>query len=179
MKPYHHLPGYLHRWQVLKVGKMMARIHHILTPDNTPYLHTHPFSYASLILDGGYTEQVLVDGVLAERTYRKYDIARHLNTTPHRITSVLPGTRTLFLTWSSVKSTEQGWTLLSHPNIDVPVGYVSLPDGVYRHGDGFRKRKDGVWFALRPTIDDAVSCDRLSLHQHLSQDDLHALDPTK
>lgn len=153
----------------------MVRVHDILTPDNTPFLHTHPFHYCSLIISGGYTEVYEKDGELHTVNRRRFSLAFRKNTTPHRIVSVLPNTRTLFFTWSTIKGTEQGWTVKRHPEIETPSTYGDMPDGIYEHGDGFRKRDDGIWYALCNDEDAAMECERLSLHQHIPPDDVTPL----
>lgn len=179
LKPYNHLVGYLHRWSVLSIGRLRVRIHHILDVDRTPFLHTHPFHYVSIILSGGYTDQVLVNGVLVERAHRVGSVIVRSDADPHRITSLLPNTKTLFITWVTSLD-QQGWSVSRHPDVGVPEGYFDPPDGIYQHGTSFRKRQNGVWFALRQSIADAQSCDRLSIHQDIPPEALtHALDPTK
>ncbi len=148
MKPYNHLPGYLHRWRLLSLGRMNVRIHDILTGDVTPYLHNHPFWYVSIVLRGGYTERVLkpsgelevverAAGSVVYRTPRDY----------HRIDNVFGDCRTLFIAWDKSEP-GQNWGLLKHRDIATPQGYRDLPDGVYRFSEGFRVRANGFWYAL-------------------------------
>ena len=163
--PYNHLPGYLHRWRVVAMGRFMVRVHRILDIDRTPFLHSHPFAYVSIILRGGYEERVqMPDGTLklvkrgvGSVVFRR---ACHL----HRIDAVHGRCATLFLTWRA-PGAGQNWTLKRHAAIDAPQGYEDAPDGLYPCGDGFRRREGGMWFAKRSTLADALACDRLSLHQ--------------
>lgn len=168
MRPYKHLPGYLHRWQVFSLGRLRVRIHEILSEDRTPFLHTHPFNYCSIVLSGGYTEQYVDGDMLITKSYRRGSVIFHESKTAHRITSVTPGTRTLFITWLT-NAAEQGWTLFRHPNVPQPPTYFDARDGVYQDGTGFRKRHDGVWYALRHSQEAAQQCDRLSIHQDIPQ----------
>jgi hypothetical protein len=52
---------YMRRWRVGPKWFLGLRLHHIVRSDADPELHDHPFSFATLILRGGYTEQ-LADG---------------------------------------------------------------------------------------------------------------------
>lgn len=160
---YAHLIGYLHRWRLLEFGRFMARAHHILTPDGTPFLHSHPFHYASLVLRGGYAEQVLQpDGTLRSvRRFPGHLVVRRAMTL-HRIETVRPrGCWTLILTWNVGCS----WRLARHASVVTPSGYVDAPDGLYEVPGGYRKRLGGVWYALRSTPEDACRCASLSIHQ--------------
>lgn len=97
IKPYTHIVGYLHRWTILRIGAFHARIHDILSIDQTPFLHNHPFWYISIILRGGYTEQVeAADGTLMVKTHRVGSVISRKDGTYHRIIAVQPGTKTLF-----------------------------------------------------------------------------------
>lgn len=174
VKPYNHLPTYLHRWQVFQLGRLKVRVHDILTADETPFLHTHPFNYVSVVLSGGYTEQLLCDGNLVERSYKTGSVITHTNKTYHRISAVLPNTKTLFFAWDTTNG-EQGWSLIRHPNIETPPQYIDVPDGVFWVGKGFRKRANGMWYALRNTAESAKQCDRLSIHQCISTEEYRFL----
>lgn len=160
---YAPLKGYLHRWRLLEAGRFMARVHHILTPDGTPFLHNHPFHYASLVLRGGYAEQVLQpDGTLrVVRRFPGHLVARRA-TTLHRIETVRPGgCWTLVLIWR----VGGAWRLARHASVVAPADYVDASDGLYAVPGGYRKRVGGVWYALRPTPEDACCCASLSIHQ--------------
>lgn len=178
LTPYNHLLGYLHRWKVISIGRLMVRIHHILTPDTTPFFHNHPFRYVSVILSGGYTEQVLDGDAIVTKHHQRFGIILRSNRTYHRIVDIQPNTKTLFFALRA-SSNGQGWNVKRHPEVPNPPLYVDYPDGVYKHGDGFRSRKNGVWFALRETPILAEQCDRISLHQHILPENVHALDSTR
>ncbi len=49
---------YLRRWYLLETPWFGLKLHHILRPDADRALHDHPWSFVSLILRGGYTEEV-------------------------------------------------------------------------------------------------------------------------
>ncbi len=168
--PYAHLRGYLHRWRIVQAGRWMLRVHHILTPDGTPFLHSHPFDYVSLVVWGGYTERVLqADGSLRSIRRRAGSLAFRSSDSLHRIDRVSPrGCFTLFLTRKS-RSAGQGWHLQRHPEIAAPGTYWDAPDGLYPWEGGWRKRAGGAWYALRETPGEARACQRLSLHQALAR----------
>lgn len=145
----------------------MVRVHRILTPDATPFLHDHPFSYVSLVIRGGYTEQVQTDaGDLAIRQHRVGAVIVRSSKTAHRITAVAPGCTTLFFAWRR-RGPGQGWSLRRHPCVQAPASYQDWPDGLYRHRNGFRKRTAGIWYTWAPTKDEALQSERLSIHQQL------------
>lgn len=160
MKPYNHLRGYLHRWSVLKVGRLKVRIHDILTPDGTPYMHTHPFHYVSIVLSGGYTEQIYKGFHLATVKHTRWSVIARTAGRPHRISEVQPNAKTLFFCWSS----RQPWKLFRF-GCPAPQGYVDAPDGVYEVHNGWRARRNGFWYALRSSPEEARACGQLSIHQ--------------
>lgn len=57
--PYFHLEGYMERYWLVQPRRWLpfsVRVHHILRSDDDRHLHDHPWSYATIILRGGYTE---------------------------------------------------------------------------------------------------------------------------
>lgn len=48
---------YMRRWYVVATPWGQILLHHILLPDAARALHDHPFSFVSVILRGGYTEE--------------------------------------------------------------------------------------------------------------------------
>lgn len=144
----------------------MARVHKILDIDRTPFLHTHPFWYVSIILKGGYTERVLQkDGSLKTIKHRPGSVIVRSPFTAHRIDAVEPRCTTLFLTWK-LAWVGQAWTLLRHHQVQAPEGYRDLPDGMYCDGGSYRKRKAGIWYAKRSSMIEAMYCKTLSIHQN-------------
>lgn len=65
---------YLRRWILAKTPWCGVMLHHILRPDADRALHDHPWSFASIILRGGYREQLKHDldqgGVWGKGRYR-------------------------------------------------------------------------------------------------------------
>jgi hypothetical protein len=61
-EPYEHLAGYMNRWWLIKPSwKTLGfgvRVHQILRSDHDRDLHGHPWASLSIILDGGYVEEV-------------------------------------------------------------------------------------------------------------------------
>lgn len=167
--PYAHLRGYLHRWRIFQAGRWMLRVHRILTPDATPFLHSHPFDYVSLVIWGGYEERVLQeDGSLRVVRRRPFSVVFRRAQALHRIDHVpRGGCLTLFLarTRAQADAQAQGWRLQRHPAVVAPATYWNAPDGLYGLHGGWRKREKGAWYALRGTPQEAMACGRLSLHQ--------------
>lgn len=50
---------YLTRWRIISTPLASLYLHRIGTPDSRPTLHDHPWSFVSIILRGGYTENRL------------------------------------------------------------------------------------------------------------------------
>lgn len=48
---------YLRRWYLIETPWFGIKLHHILRADADRALHDHPWSFVSLILRGGYTEE--------------------------------------------------------------------------------------------------------------------------
>lgn len=165
MKEYNHLLNYLHRWTVCKFGNLHVRIHHILSSDGTPFLHNHPFWYVSIIVSGGYTEQVLVGDEIKTIDHHAPAIIIRKPSTYHRITNVHGMCKTLFVTWLS-----GGWNLIRHKDVVAPLSYKGPScDGMYiRTINGVRvysKFSNGVWFVGSEDRQAAVTTNALSVHQ--------------
>lgn len=150
LSPYKSLNGYLHRFTLLKVGRLHIRVHSILVPDGTPFLHTHPFHYASLILSGGYTEKLRSKSL----THKMGSLILRSANTPHQITHVEPNTRTLFVTWETASkkwSLEEGGTGIGD--------WDALESGVYTrelYGEVRFCKFDRFWFKAANSIEDAL-----------------------
>lgn len=87
-----------------KWGNTSVRLHHILLPDDDEHLHNHPFDALSLILRGGYLEEIYAgnpigDKLRVRRPMSSGDINVIKKTDFHRITHVTyGGVWTLFVT---------------------------------------------------------------------------------
>jgi hypothetical protein len=139
--------------------------------DRTPFLHSHPFHYVSIILKGGYTEQVLnPDEKISEvKNGIGTFILRKANRF-HRI-KTLHGKScvTLFFAFQT-----PGWDLKRHPEITCD-GYFEHPDGMYQKQQMFQKRFDGKWFIPNPDRVIAENETRLSIHQNIAPDHINLI----
>lgn len=111
--PYKHIIKdkklYMGRWWVFnrydQNGKRYKclpslRVHLIAGPDKTRHLHDHPWDARTFVLNGGYTEVVLMpDGSLKEYKRRKGYTGKIGYGKYHTITAVEPNTYTLFVTY--------------------------------------------------------------------------------
>ncbi len=159
MKPYKHLKGYLERFTLFRYGRLHFRIHHILSADQTPFLHTHPFHYISIILSGGYTEYF--DGKTHEHTVGSVIVRK--NTDPHRILSVQNGTKTLFLTWVTP---EYHWEFKGR--YGASDGWIDLPRGIYKrtlYGVDKFSKFDVYWHKSSDSVSGAASETNPSIDQ--------------
>jgi hypothetical protein len=77
---------YLRRWRLIETPWFSVKLHHILRPDADRALHDHPWSFVSVILRGGYTEQVpLWGGSLAAARSGMTRMARRWPGKAHRV----------------------------------------------------------------------------------------------
>lgn len=92
---------YLERYHVASLFGRRVWLHHFVRDDQERNVHDHPWSAASIILCGGYVEEIgEIDGdrmALRERRLRAGQVNLIRATTRHRICSVRPGTWTLML----------------------------------------------------------------------------------
>lgn len=59
----------LERWTILSTPIGKLRLHHFLRSDEDRELHDHPWSYVSLIVAGGYTEEI-APAAYRQKSYR-------------------------------------------------------------------------------------------------------------
>lgn len=165
MKEYKSLPKFLLRYTILKINKLHVRLHRIISADGTPYLHNHPFNYISIILKGGYTEQLLVNDQVKEIHHTKGSFIFRHHQTYHRIKSVDEGCKTLFITWKTNKK----WRLKSHQTIEVPSGYTKPVDGIHKRTikgkEVWSKADKGIWYIGRQTKEEAQKEEKFSIYQ--------------
>lgn len=144
--PYFHLHDnggdlYMGRYWLIPpvpgLDGLEARIHHIARPDNDRHLHDHPRDFTSVVLRGGYVEEVplrplgiedpLWDGdrELVERVERPLgSIMSRRATDRHRIIEVAPDTWTLFITSAS----RQEWGFHTPEGKILWWKYLGLPE---------------------------------------------------
>jgi hypothetical protein len=173
-RPYRSIGGFLHRWTVASAWRLTARLHNILKPDGTPFLHGHPDSYVTVMLRGWYEEELLLpDGSLRRRTVRPGRIAVRRASQMHRISALSEGgCWTLFLAYRHGGTGPRGWGVARHPAVAVPADYWEAPEGVYEfRAGGFRMRKNGVWHCRNSTPEAAASDERYSINQDIYEVD--------
>jgi len=173
------IKGYLERTELFRIGKLSARLHRIKDIDRTPFVHTHPFTYLSIILRGGYTEQILQNGVLVFRKNIAGSFIIRYGNVAHRICEVLPGTVTLFFAYY-----KESWELFEHDSLTTPAGYHDLPDGMYRDTQTlcWRRRENRRWYVTEFEYQNALKTERLSIFQNIPATEVrfrNALDPSK
>lgn len=174
LRTYPSIKGFLHRVEILRVGRLSVRLHSIDSADETPFLHSHPYSYLSVVIRGGYTERtVLPTGRLVARSWSFGSLIFRGASVYHRIDAVRPGTKTLFFAWekSSGKSRKQEWALRRHPQVQVPPQYRDAPSGVYfsmlSGQPEYRRREGGVWYAARRDYMRALYTPVVSIRQNI------------
>lgn len=72
---------YLRRWRLIQTPLFGVYLHKIMQPDADRDLHDHPWNFISIVLSGGYSEQV--EGGFVKR--KLFSIARRTAATAHRI----------------------------------------------------------------------------------------------
>jgi hypothetical protein len=164
-KNYINLPGYLLRFTILHLGPLHIRLHTILTADGTPYLHNHPFHYVSIILSGGYIEQLLDGENIKTVHHSRFSYIVRKSTDFHRILSVKNKTKTLFFTLN----TENHWKLKKHGDIEIPQSFKTpLKPGIYKrtinNGIIYAKFED-FWHKGSSSPSNAEKESALSIHQ--------------
>lgn len=147
LKKYVSIKAFLERFTILKVGKLHIRIHKILDCDRTTLLHNHPFHYISFILSGGYTEKYVVNKEVRTKTHRKWSLIIRNRKVRHRIESVKPKTRTLFIAYGKYEWDAQNMVESSEPN--------GVFQRIVKGKNVFSKRENGIWFI--GNVDKAVA----------------------
>ncbi|MCF7843335.1 hypothetical protein K9M47_00375 [Candidatus Gracilibacteria bacterium] len=165
LREYNHLPGFLLRWTLFKFGRLHIRLHHIIATDGTPFLHTHPFSYISIIYKGGYTESILKDEKLITVDNSTGSIVIRSSMTPHRITKLHGDIcKTIFITLSS-----NTWKLITHEDIVIPSTYKTpKSSGVYKriiNNNEVYAKFDKFWYSSKDNVKDAMKSDNPSIYQ--------------
>lgn len=117
------LAGYLDRVTIFRLGKLHVRIHAIHKPDATPYQHSHPFDYCTIVLSGGYTEEY---GDKLRRISRGC-IHCAKSHAAHRIIKVEPNTRTLFIAYY-----KKNFSWNFRPSAYPATSWIDYKKGVYK-----------------------------------------------
>jgi hypothetical protein len=96
---------YLRRLRILQTPWWAVYLHWINEPDTDRDIHDHPWRFWSLILRGGYTEEIYerLAPIIAKRRWRQWSAHHMPITMAHRITSVEPKTVTLVITGRRVR----------------------------------------------------------------------------
>lgn len=159
LKSYSPLKNYLERWTIFHVGRLHIRLHEIKNDDATPFLHSHPFSYISIILRGKYTETLETK----ELSHKRFSIIFRSSKTFHRIINVDPKTITLFI---ALTTKSNKWEL-KKTNINVD-GWKTYKSGIYiRHinGKNIYSKFDEFWFRGSKIKEKAMLENRPSIDQ--------------
>lgn len=113
--PYSAIGDYMDRWWYLpEIFGERARVHRTLRSDHGRDRHDHPWHFVSLILEGGYTEELDIpgtDGDLTDRRrYRPGDLLFRHAEHRHRL-ELEEGTPCLSLVFTSQNVRDWGfWT---------------------------------------------------------------------
>lgn len=154
---YSNIENFLHRFTILKIGKLHIRLHKIKSADKTTLFHNHPFHYISVILKGGYTEKILFSNTIKEKTHNVGKVIFRKNDVFHRIEKLKKETITLFITWGKYE-----WKALN-------ASLSKNPDGVFQRKVKNKilwcKRINDVWFIGNTDKDVASLETRHSIHQ--------------
>lgn len=108
--------GELHfrRWRLFSCPWLRIYLHQILASDLDKHQHTHPWSFVSLLLSGGYREETKFVSkrhpnlnqryFSIENEYRAGDLIHHKADQPHKITLVSPVVWSLVFAYGKTKS---------------------------------------------------------------------------
>lgn len=158
-KPYTNIKDFLQRFTLLKIGSLHIRLHKIIDKDNTTLFHTHPFNYISIILKGGYTEQIIVEDVIVIKEYKFLSIIKRKHDVFHRIDEIKGETITFFIAYG-----KYNWSSFNTCN-------DNSDDGVFERFINdkkvWSKKENGIWFIGNKDKTVAVEETRHSIHQIL------------
>ena len=90
-------------------GTYGIHVHNFPSPDQTVEPHGHPRPFVSIILSGGYTEEVYSDAPVFYRTWRRGSIHKMPVSETHRVIEVEPNTWTLVFFWQRGVVTFLDW----------------------------------------------------------------------
>lgn len=164
LKDYNSIPNFLIRKTLIHIGRLHIRIHRILSPDKSPYVHNHPFYYISIILKGGYTEELLINDHIKTKKHGFLSVIYRKPSDFHRIKSINGPTSTLFFTFKI----KMNWKLKRNPEIDFKNYKIPEYSGIFirtiKNKTKYYKFNE-FWFIGHDNIGDAMKENRLSIHQ--------------
>lgn len=154
-KKYRSIHGFLNRFTIFKIGTLHVRIHNIESEDKTTLFHTHPFDYISIVLSGGYTEKIrgysFVERGFLSIAYRSHNVF-------HKIVSVKPNTKTLFISFGKYT-----WTAVDENN--KWYNDCGIYERIVNGKKLYCKKKGGVWYIGNLNVDQAIIEPRASIYQ--------------
>jgi hypothetical protein len=111
--PYSPIGDYMDRfWYMPEITGERARVHRTRRSDRDRHLHDHPWHFVSIILTGGYTEELLLDGDPASgrQRFRAGDVLFRHAEHRHRL-EIEPGEDCWSLVFTSPNCRDWGfWT---------------------------------------------------------------------
>lgn len=122
--PYAPIGSYMDRWWFMpELYGERARVHRTNRSDHARHFHDHPWHFVSVILEGGYSEQIEVqpgaNPLYETRRYRAGDVLFRHAEHRHRL-EIEPGIEAWSLVFTAPKSRDWGfWT---------PEGFVPWRD---------------------------------------------------
>ena len=156
---YKSIIGYLERYTLLKIGRLHIRLHYIKSDDKTNYLHSHPFSYLTFIVRGGYDDVTHCQ----RKVLRRFSFHHSNSKVFHRIENVMPKTLTLFFSWNCKK---KNWQLKKYePGYN---GEMAYKTGIYKrkiNGKVVFCKYDSHWFIGNESLEKAANEKRPSIYQ--------------
>lgn len=156
-KPYTSIKDFLHRYTLLKIGKLHIRLHKITDRDQTTLFHNHPFHYVSIILKGGYKETILKDGNESQKNHRFLSVIFRSCKVYHRIEEIYGETLTFFIAYGNY-----GWQAHNTKQSNEDNG---LYQRIIKGKQLWSKKENGIWFIGHEDRLSAAAETRHSIHQ--------------
>lgn len=158
-KPYTSIKDFLHRFTLLKVGKLHIRLHKITDSDQSTLYHNHPFHYISIILKAGYRETQLIGNKKIEKVHKPFSIIVRNRNVFHRIDELFGKTViTLFIAYGNY-----GWKAINTAEVHDD----GLYERVIKGKKVWSKKEKGIWFIGSEDHSIAAAETRHSIHQIL------------
>ncbi|WP_448205458.1 hypothetical protein [Azospirillum sp. sgz302134] len=96
---------YLTRRELVRLGPYRLYLHHFHRADQDPEYHDHPWAFVTLIVKGGYVEEVLTFAGVKRRTMRPGRIGFCPVGRAHRVAELLGGGET----WTIIATGPKRW----------------------------------------------------------------------